>query len=158
MPIALPVKLGGHGGLFRGAIDNFRMYRRALTAEEALTRYQQRVHFHPQVPPRKVPGTIDGTPYSGCGRDGSWAVVPLRRGAIRLSNTGEMELWGVSSVNPSNQFDYLWPIGVLGQAGQNERYYREVSGTIHLRHDGRARLERRGADRGGPGGRAVGGS
>jgi hypothetical protein len=141
MPIAFPVKVGGHGGLFRGAVDNFRMYRRALTAEEALARYQERLHFRPQIPPRKIPGTIDGMPYSGCGRGGSWAVVPLRHGAIHLSNTGEMELWGVSSVNPSNQFDFLWPIGVLGQAGQNERYYRELSGNIQLRYDGTARLD-----------------
>ena len=140
MPIAFPVKVGGHGGLFRGAVDNFRMYRPrdgrgshgALPGANAV---------QPHAPPRKVAGTIDGMPYSGCGRGGSWAVIPLRRGAIRLSNTGEMELWGVSSVNPSNQFDYLWPIGVLGQPGQNERYYREASGNIAFRFDGTARLE-----------------
>ena len=141
MPIALPVKVGGHGGLFRGAVDNFRMYRRALTAEEAMTHYEERMRFQPQRPPRKVAGTIDGMPYSGCGRDGCWAVIPLRRGAVRLSNTGEMELWGVSGVNPSNQFDYLWPIGVLGQPGQNERYYREATGNIEFRFDGTARME-----------------
>lgn len=102
MPIALPLKIGGHGGLFRGAVDNFRLYRRALTAEEAKARYDQRIHFRPQIPPRKIPGTIDGTPYSGCGRSGSWASIPLRRGALRLSNTGEMEIWGASKLNPSN--------------------------------------------------------
>jgi hypothetical protein len=149
MPIALPLKIGGHGGLFRGAVDNFRLYRRALTAEEAKARYDQRIHFRPQIPPRKIPGTIDGTPYSGCGRSGSWASIPLRRGALRLSNTGEMEIWGASKLNPSNQFDFLFPISVLGQPGWNERYYREVSGRIQFRRDGTARLEVAGRTAGG---------
>ena len=141
MPIAFPVKAGGHGGLFRGAVANFRMYRRALSADEARAHYQQRAGFKPMNPPRKVPGTIDGMAYSGCGRDKTWAIVPLRRGAIRLSNTGEMFLWGSSSVNPSNQFDYIWPIGIVGQAGWNERFYQDLSGNIQFRYDGTARLD-----------------
>jgi hypothetical protein len=149
MPIALPVKIGGHGGLFRGAVDNFRLYRRALTAEEAKARYEERAHFRPQIPPRKIPGTIDGMPYSGCGRAGSWACIPLGRGALRLSNTGEMEIWGASKVNPSNQFDFLFPISVLGQPGWNERYYREVFGRIQFCRDGTARLEVAGRTAGG---------
>lgn len=141
MPIAFPVKIGGHGGLFRGAVDEFRMYRRALSPDEVKASYARRAAFKPHVPPREVAGTLDGKPYFGCGRGGSWAVLPLGRGALRLSNTGEMELWGVSKVNPSNQFDYLHPIGVLGQSGWRERYYREVSGNIEFHRDGTARLD-----------------
>ena len=141
MPIAFPIKIGGHGGLFRGAVDNFRLYRRALTADEVKARYQQRTTFRPQVPPRKVAGTIDGRPYFGCGRRENWAIIPLRRGALRLSNTGEMEFWGMSKINPSNQFDYLHPISVLGQPGWKERYYQSVSGNIQFHPDGTARLD-----------------
>ena len=139
-PIDLPVKVGGHGGLYRGGVDNFRLYRRALQPADVKQRYEQHVGFKPETPAHKFAGTIDGNPYFGCGRGGSWSMIPLKRGALRVSNTGEIEIWGASDVNPSNQFDYIPPISVLGQLGHNERYYREVAGDIQMHSDGSAQL------------------
>jgi len=141
MPIAFPIKIGGHGRPFRGAVDNFRMYRRALTADEVKASYARRTTFKVQKPPRKVAGTLDAAPYCGCGRWENWAIIPLRHGALRLSNTGEMLIWGVSKTNPSNQFDYLHPICVLDQPGWRERYYSDVTGNIQFHPDGTARFE-----------------
>ena len=141
-----PLKLGGHGGLFKGAIDNLKVYDRALDAAEVKAEFGLKKSFTSKAPPKEFAGTIDGGRYISCGRAGeNWFVMPLKHGALQLTSIGECKVWGVSRNNASHQWDTTSPISLADQSGLRDMFYREVSGNIELRADGTSRFELTGA-------------
>ena len=143
MPIALPVKIGGHGGLFRGARGQL-----------------------PPVPPRPDRGRGQGTlrgarpfpsretpPAQDSGHDRRNALFRLRPGGklgqhpasargdppLEHGRDGNLGRHPRSTRATSSTSSSRSACSVSRDG--NERYYREVSGKIQFRRDGSARLE-----------------
>ena len=140
-PITAPVRIGGDGNeTYHGAIDEFSLYARALLPEEIKAQYEARVRFAPQQLPPKIPGTIDGEPYSGCGQYAAWMSIPLGSNRLLISNTGEVLPFGCSPVCAQNQWVPIQPFTILSQSNAKEKFYRTLKGNIELRCDGSTQI------------------
>lgn len=137
LPITGPVQVGGRGEAFRGALDEVRVYSRALSAQEVAAHYQAARELQPAAPPAreaKLPGTLDGRPFTG-----HWQVVRIPNGQLYLSNNG---LVAPAWTPPLSWAD--WSFGGLdlaGMGGAQQNYFREVTGGLESRADGSALLE-----------------
>ncbi|MDD5707872.1 MAG: LamG domain-containing protein, partial [Kiritimatiellae bacterium] len=148
--IAGPVKIGGHGGCFKGAVDNLRLYDRALSAAEVKRLHDEKSGYRPAQVPKMHAGTVDGLPYASAWLQACWMRLPLKSGVMAVSSTGEIKLWGSAGArNPANQWDQSFPIAMAGQAEQAERFYTNATGNLELRADGSALFELRGENKSG---------
>ena len=139
--IAHPVKIGGHGGYFKGGVDNLRLYNRAISAAEVEVLYAGRTAFKPELIARQIPGTLDGLPYAAGEQAEHWMGFPLKSGWVYLSNTGQVKLWGVALRNASNQWDHAYPLGLPGQENAGAAFYKVLDGNVESHADGTAKLE-----------------
>ncbi|MDD5706237.1 MAG: LamG domain-containing protein [Kiritimatiellae bacterium] len=135
------VKIGGHAGCYQGAVDNLRLYDRALPESEVRALFEEKAGFKPAAMAKAVAGTIDGRLYRGT----SWLRLPLKRGALMLSNTGEAKFWGSAApLNPANQWDLSYPLGLSGLGEGTTNFYARMDGNVEMRVDGSALFELKG--------------
>ena len=130
------IMLGGPR-VYNGALDNVRVYSRAITEKEVQSRFAARRTFKPTDPPRtsqSCPGTIDRTPYASC----TWFTIPLEFSSIGLSNTGQLNPVTAPRVAYNNYS--LSTISLLDQAGRQHRFYKRMTGNVEFRRDKTATL------------------
>lgn len=117
---------------FKGKVDEVAIYNYSLTEEEILKHYSFRESYKQEKFEKTYPGTIDGKPYFPIGYSEKWLSFPLspyQRGTVHFSNTGEISIQAGSGWSGSYELGIL---GLWGQPGRGEKFYREVDGFIKL--------------------------
>lgn len=142
-PILIGKMYGSPWWALMGAIDEVRVFNRALSDDEVKASYECRRRFKPAPAEGKVAGTIDRLPYRDARARLRFSTPPWIHqlpvkgaGWLNFSNTGDFFL--MLTGGKRMRYD-LFRFGLLDQRQRREKFWTEVEGSFRLRRlsDGR---------------------